>query len=182
MRPVADSRGTLEPLVSDRLTIREMALRLDRSESTIRHWLKHHCMDVPRGRKRELIQEAIRTGSRTIVSQCKRHGQTEFALVGSDHHPRCKKCRSEAVARRRRKVKKILVNEHGGNAGCADSTAMCPRSNSIISTHPKRHRPRQAGHDPIHRAGVERRRARGPTLANCHAMVEAGALELGDRR
>jgi hypothetical protein len=40
---------------------------------------------------------------------CKRHGLTKFTPTG-----RCNRCLGEAVTRRRRKVKQILVAEHGG--------------------------------------------------------------------
>jgi hypothetical protein len=44
---------------------------------------------------------------------CARHGETEFILEGRGYY-RCKRCRSERVARRRRTVKRILVDEAGG--------------------------------------------------------------------
>jgi hypothetical protein len=39
---------------------------------------------------------------------------TAFAIVGSEQRLRCKRCRSEAVAKRRKRVKQILVEESGG--------------------------------------------------------------------
>jgi hypothetical protein len=44
---------------------------------------------------------------------CARHGETEFVLDGRGYY-RCRRCRAEAVSRRRRKVKRILVEEAGG--------------------------------------------------------------------
>jgi DNA-directed RNA polymerase subunit RPC12/RpoP len=44
---------------------------------------------------------------------CARHGQTAFWLEARGIY-RCLRCRSEAVARRRRKLKEILVREAGG--------------------------------------------------------------------
>lgn len=44
---------------------------------------------------------------------CKRHGYTESISNGVGKK-RCKRCRSEAVARRRRKVKELLVEYKGG--------------------------------------------------------------------
>ncbi len=44
---------------------------------------------------------------------CKKHGVTSFVLEGRGYY-RCKKCRSDNVANRRRKVKLILVQERGG--------------------------------------------------------------------
>lgn len=50
---------------------------------------------------------------RSLLKTCKHHGETDFVLEGRGYY-RCKKCRSEAVQRRRDKVKRILVAEHGG--------------------------------------------------------------------
>ena len=44
---------------------------------------------------------------------CARHGSTEFWLDGRGIY-RCLRCRSEAVARRRRRLKAIAVSEAGG--------------------------------------------------------------------
>lgn len=48
-----------------------------------------------------------------MIRQCKRHGETSFA-TRTDGRYRCRKCASEAVTRRRRKVSAILVDEAGG--------------------------------------------------------------------
>jgi len=48
-----------------------------------------------------------------MIKTCKIHGETEF-VVRPDGGARCKKCRSEAVIERRRKVKKELVEYKGG--------------------------------------------------------------------
>lgn len=47
-----------------------------------------------------------------ITKECKYHGITEFVLEGRGYY-RCKKCRVRAVSERRRKIKRILVAEHG---------------------------------------------------------------------
>ena len=80
---------------------------------------------MDRGRLKECLEQGLSQReiagalgvSRSTVSQirtCRRHGRTEFALVGSERRPRCKVCRAEAVARRRRKVKRLLIEEAGG--------------------------------------------------------------------
>jgi hypothetical protein len=45
--------------------------------------------------------------------ECKHHGMTEHALRSGGRW-RCKKCGYEAVARRRRKLKRDLIEHHGG--------------------------------------------------------------------
>lgn len=49
-----------------------------------------------------------------IKRECKKHGLSEYIFEGAKKYPRCKQCRKEAVQRRRRKVKKILVEYKGG--------------------------------------------------------------------
>lgn len=49
-----------------------------------------------------------------ILKECKHHGLTKYALVGKAKHPRCCKCRTEAVQRRRAKVKELAVEYKGG--------------------------------------------------------------------
>ena len=44
---------------------------------------------------------------------CKKHGKCEFVLDTSGRW-RCKKCRSEAVQRRRRKIKEMAIEYKGG--------------------------------------------------------------------
>jgi transposase len=98
----------LRPLVDSGATLAEMAERLDRSPSTIRYWLSRYEIKLanPRGPRR-------RSGSKTATFECGRHGMTEFTLEGRGHY-RCKRCRSAAVADRRRRIKRQLVKEAGG--------------------------------------------------------------------
>ncbi|MFL5871784.1 MAG: helix-turn-helix domain-containing protein, partial [Solirubrobacterales bacterium] len=114
------TREQLQRLVESGATFQEMAESLDRSIATIRRQLKKQGLTVTRkggprpSVSREDLERARAAGLRSVSGRCRTHGETEFALVGSDMHPRCKKCRAEAVARRRRKVKEILVAEAGG--------------------------------------------------------------------
>jgi len=47
-------------------------------------------------------------------STCKKYGVQTFIQEGSGNRWRCKKCRSEAVSKRRRKVKRMAVEYKGG--------------------------------------------------------------------
>ena len=49
-----------------------------------------------------------------IEKQCKHHGLTSFIYEDSRKYYRCKKCRSEHVQTRRKKVKQLLVQHLGG--------------------------------------------------------------------
>lgn len=48
-----------------------------------------------------------------IEKQCKTHGSCKYVLEGRGAY-RCTKCRSDAVTKRRRKVKSLLVEYKGG--------------------------------------------------------------------
>lgn len=52
-------------------------------------------------------------GLRAVVMRCPTHGNTDFIMEGRGYY-RCKRCRSESVTARRRRVKAILVAEAGG--------------------------------------------------------------------
>ncbi len=49
------------------------------------------------------------------VRACKVHGDYRHFLRKGTTSWRCRKCQTEAVSRRRRKVKTLLVEEHGGH-------------------------------------------------------------------
>jgi hypothetical protein len=48
-----------------------------------------------------------------IEKECKKHGICRFVLEGRGYY-RCTKCRSEAVSKKRRKIKEELVKYKGG--------------------------------------------------------------------
>lgn len=174
-------RSELEALVEEGATLREMAVRLDRSPSTVRHWLDKHGLTTKsrRGRRPPAteaeIERALENGTRTLRVRCARHGETDFSIVGARRRLHCKKCRSEAVARRRRKVKAILVEEAGGEC------MLCGyhRCQAALEFH---HRDPKLKSFGLAQRGITlgidavRLEASKCTLlcANCHAEVEAG--------
>lgn len=103
-------RQALQSMVEDRLTLQEMADRLDRDISTVRYWLKKFELEPTFGRRR---RRKVTDGPRFAIFDCRHHGMTEFVLEGRGYY-RCKKCRSRGVAERRRVVKRKLVEEAGG--------------------------------------------------------------------
>jgi transposase len=103
-------KAQLEDLIKADLTLREIAERLDRSMTTVRYWLDRHEIDNPHPSG---PRPRAGGGAKTAIFRCRRHGMTEFSLEGRGHY-RCKRCRSAAVVKRRRKVKLKLVEEAGG--------------------------------------------------------------------
>ena len=165
----------MAPLVYEGLALAVIEKRLGRPAQTIRRAIERAGLPQPIEVRRQLIQDALRSGTNSVVRECRRHGATSFAIVGSERRLRCKACRAEAVARRRRKVKRILVEEAGGRC------ELCgyDRCLHALEFH---HRDPHTKEFGIAMRGITRsisavRREVGKCAllcANCHAEVEAG--------
>jgi transposase len=167
-------RNEIEPLVAEGLTLAEMAKRLDRSISSVRYWLLRHGFNADGGRRLASLRAHRAAGTRRLVKKCRRHGLSEFALEGRGYY-RCTKCRSEAVAERRRVVKQIVADEVGGRC------MICgyDRCLSALHFHHLDPEEKQFG---LAQNGVSRSLERSRKeaekcvllCANCHAEVEGG--------
>lgn len=170
-------RAALEELVGAGLTIAEIGAAVKKSKGTVRYWLRRYGLQTKnrRGvRSLQAVLDAKQQGRLTVRLSCARHGEAEFFLEGRGYY-RCKRCRADAVTRRRRKVKATLVEEAGGCCAICGYNR-CP---SALAFHHL---------DPIHKRlevnarGVAvaiatlREEVRKCTLlcANCHAEVESG--------
>src|SRR4051812_23838272 len=100
-------RAELEHLVEQGASEREIAARCGVSHTTVRRWLGRHGLATVRARR-------LRAPTADGVLVCPRHGLTRFSIRSDGGGRRCLKCRSDAVSRRRRRVKQILVEEAGG--------------------------------------------------------------------
>jgi hypothetical protein len=159
--------------VAEGLSIRAIASRLGVGTATVRHWLRRYglCTAGTRGET---------TGPRAThaVRRCRTHGSTQFVLEGRGYY-RCMRCRLEQVAKRRRKVKRILVEEAGGRC------TICgyDRHPAALQFHHL---------DPTAKSfnlslrgetrGIDALRAEAAKCvllcANCHAEVEAGVASV----
>jgi DNA-binding CsgD family transcriptional regulator len=107
-------RESLERMIVEGLSLREMARRVDRNPTSVRHWLiKHDLWPLASGERRRQAQLARERGLKQIEMNCSHHGLTLFTLEGRGSY-RCLKCRREAVIRWRRRMKLQLVAEAGG--------------------------------------------------------------------
>jgi transposase len=159
----------LERFLSAGLSLREIADRLGRSLATVRYWVRQYELR-PNGRRRPGPGE----GPREATFQCQHHGPTQFVLEGRGYY-RCRRCRSEAVSKRRRRVKDKLVEEAGG------SCVLCGynRCRRVLQFH---HLDPSTKRFHLGHAGVTRSLARSRAearkcvllCANCHGEVEAG--------
>ena len=167
---------TLASLVDAGLTTREIAGRLGFSQSTVRYWLRRHGLRTVRARRKDSAGvRGVDAARRTM--DCHRHGATEFWLDSRGIY-RCLRCRSEAVARRRRRLKEILVSEAGGRC----SLCGYDRYIGALQFH---HRKGTAKVFGVSERGLTRSlaavRAEAAKCvllcANCHSEVEGGIVK-----
>jgi hypothetical protein len=165
-------RAQLAAFVQEGLTVRQIAARVDRTPATVAKWLRLH------GLRTERARTPAADGPSRARRRCPIHGETDFARRG-DAGWRCLRCRSDAVARRRRKVKAILVAEAGGRC------AICAYDRCVgaLQFH---HVEPTAKRFSLSETGVTRSLARAReeaqkcvlVCANCHAELETGMTAL----
>jgi len=109
------TREVLDPMVEEGLAVKEMARRLDRSYSTVRHWLtKYGYWPLPATGRRAEARRARERGERYAEMECSTHGQAIFILEGRGYY-RCTRCRMERVSEWRRRAKRRLLASVGGS-------------------------------------------------------------------
>jgi transposase len=166
-------RDALQRAVDAGMTQRELAVEFACSTSTIRYWLERHGLRTA-GRRSAVRLEA----NGDAIGKCITHGATAFVLEKRGYY-RCRRCRSEGVAARRRRVKEILVAEAGG---CCRVCGY-DRYPGALQFH---HLHRGDKTFMLSRQGVTRSIAEAREEArkcillcsNCHAEVEAGLVEV----
>lgn len=165
----APSKEEMERLLAAGLSQREVADRLDRSLATIRHWMKRYELKRTPRRKRE-----SKEGSREMVYRCRRHGDTSFVREGRGYF-RCKRCRVEATARRRHRLKRILVEEAGGKCALC-GYSRCVRALEFHHLDPDTKQYELGFRGCTRSLASLREEASKCALlcSNCHAEVEAG--------
>lgn len=173
----AIDRQLLTEIVACGLPVRDMAEVMQRSPTTIRHWLRRHGLQSEPSARRARTAEAAANGEREVELRCGRHGLTRHARRSDGY--RCLRCESERVTRWRRRVKRMLVEEAGG------ACVLCSydRFPGALQFH---HLDPATKSFALGLAGVTRslERARAEArkcvllCANCHAEVEGGVAEL----
>lgn len=174
-------RERLEALVDAGATIADIAGAVELSTGTVRHWLQRYGLRTQNrfgGRMSGIARAAKDAGLVSVAMKCAHHGETEFFLEGRGYY-RCKRCRSDAVVRRRRRVKAILAAEAGGRC------CLCgyDRHLGALEFHHLDPREKRIGLSYKGAAlalATLRAEAQKCVLlcANCHAEVEAGVTSL----
>lgn len=171
-------RPKLELLVQRGLSHDAMAAELGVSTSTVRFWLRKYGLRTQRSIRRSQAREQKAAGQSVARLVCRHHGLTDFVLQNRGYY-RCMRCRSDAVARRRMRVKAILVRDAGGKC------RLCGYERHIGALQFHHVDPSQKVF-AVSRDGVTRSLARAREEAkkcvllcgNCHAEVEAGLSRL----
>jgi transposase len=171
------ARDELKALVDAGMSTAQIADALGRSKTTVRHWLREYGLSTLWAQRRGASKE----GRARLVLECPRHGMTDFGRRAGGGY-RCTKCRADAVARRRRKVKRLLVEEAGGACN------VCGYDRCVAALH-FHHLDRAEKSFSLSHRGVARSIAKARLEAskclllcsNCHAEVEAGLITLPAR-
>src|SRR3954451_9777206 len=164
----------LEELLDQGASIQEMGDEFGAGRSTIRYWLRKLGLETERSTRLRETRAACKQGVKRAYFRCRKHGHTAF-YARPEGGFRCGRCSSEAVSKRRRSLKKKLVEEAGGRC------VLCG-----FDGHPAA---LQFHHlDPSNKSfhlaegglsrGIAQSRAEAEKCvllcANCHAQVEVG--------
>lgn len=163
------TRDDIEPLIAVGCSQRQIAAELGVSQATVRYWLGRLQL---RTRRPAPVRT---TGAHTHEERvCRVHGRTTFARR-SDSGFRCTRCSRAAVAERRRRVKRILVEEAGGRCVIC-GYSKCIRALQFHHRDPDQKRFNLAGRGLSRSMSALRREARKCVLlcGNCHCEVEDG--------
>jgi hypothetical protein len=167
-------RQELEGLVNAGMSTSQIAEAVGLSKTTVRHWLQEFGLSTHWARRRQ----ASAGREPDLLAECSLRGMTTFRRRSEGGY-RCVRCRAEAVSRRRRKVKQLLVDEAGG------ACCVCGYSRCVAALEFHHVAPAEKSFSLSHR-GVTRSLARARAeaskcalvCANCHAQVEAGMTTL----
>jgi transposase-like protein len=169
--------AVLRQMVAEHRSVREIARALDRSPTTVRHWLVRYDIESSMARRRNEGALARAAGADEAILLCPVHGSVRH--IRRDDGYRCTTCRSGAVTARRRRVKRILLAEAGG------ACALCGYDRCVAALHFHHVNPASKSF-ALAAAGVTRSLAAARAearkcvvlCANCHAEVESGLAEL----
>jgi transposase len=168
----APSKEEMERLLAAGLSLRKIAQRLDRSQTAIRHWMRRYELETERSSRLRESKDACSEGLRRTYLKCPQHGLSAF-VARADGRFRCGKCRAEAVTKRRRTLKRILVEEAGG-ACILCGYSRCDRALEFHHLDPEAKEFQITSHTRS-LAALRAEASKCVLLcSNCHAEVEAG--------
>ncbi len=170
------THAQLAPLVEAGMSVAQIAESVGRGKASVRHWLREYGLETIWAKRRG----ASRERRREMTLRCAQHGMTTFRLRATGGY-RCAKCNTEAVSRRRRNVKRILVKEAGGACRlCGYDRCIAALEFHHVTPADKRFSMSARG---VARSIAKARAEASKCVllcANCHAEVEAGTTRLAE--
>jgi hypothetical protein len=175
-------RDELEALVDDGASIAEIAETLGRSKAGVRHWLAKYGLKTGAGRgrrSRDGAREAREAGLTNVMLLCPHHGEVDHVREPRGYF-RCRRCRQDAVVRRRRRVKEALVREAGGCCRlCGYDRCLAALHFHHLDPGAKEFGVARRGARSLERLRVEVRKCI-LLCSNCHAELESGAVSISE--
>lgn len=164
----------LRVLAKEGASVEQMADVFGAGHSTVRFWLRKLGLETQRSERLRESKAACAEGATRTHMNCPTHGPSVF-VARSDGRFRCGKCRAEAVTKRRRSLKRMLVEEAGGECTIC-GYSRCYRALEFHHLDP------EAKQFELSRRGLTlslaklRAEAKKCVLlcSNCHGEVEAG--------
>jgi hypothetical protein len=163
----------LEARLAEGRSIESIAREVGKHPSTV--GLRRYGLATVRARR----SAAAPRGPRVVIRECPHHGFTAWIRAGTGGRYRCKRCRSEHVSARRRRVKQLLVDEAGGrcilcgydrHAGALQFHHLDPSTKSFALSV-------QGVARSLEKARAEAAKC-VLICANCHAEVEGGVATI----
>lgn len=113
-----------------------------------------------------------------IIRECKHHGSTEFVLENRNYY-RCKKCRCNSVYKKRKNIRKKLVETFGGKCIiCNYSKCVGALEFHHLDPSKKTFGISSKGICRSFEKNLEEAKKCILVCANCHREIEAGILDI----
>jgi 5-methylcytosine-specific restriction endonuclease McrA len=168
----------LEQLVADGASIARICRDLGMTRYAAKRALKRAGLRTQRAVHLHSSREARANGVSRVVRTCPKHGVGPFARDARGTY-RCTRCSADAVSKRRRRIKAILIEEAGGRCGLCGYDR-CVRALAFHHLDPDTKAFGLAEGGLARSLAQARAEAAKCILlcANCHAEVEAGVTVL----
>jgi transposase-like protein len=170
------ARERLAELVAEGLSTRGIAARLGVSQATVKHWLRRHGLETARAVALRARREGRSDTGTDQLRTCQTHGTTRF-VRGRDGYYRCAACRSVGVTRRRAELRRRVIEEAGGR--CRSCGYDQPVALEFHHRDPAAKSFGLGGGGTVSLTRMREEAAKCVLLcSNCHALVEAGIMEV----
>lgn len=172
-------RDELAALVARGASIAQIGEELERGTHSVRHWLARYGLETAASTRRRIAASAVSDTERMV---CRTHGLTPFRRDARGYF-KCLQCRAEAVTRRRRKVKAILIAEAGGACVICgyDRWPGALQFHHVDPSHKRFALSADGFARSLERARDEARKC-VLLCSNCHAEVEGGSVSLSSEQ